>query len=170
MRRSAIALWATLCALALTAGPAAAQDARQTAEDSALAGQVGPVQVNAPVRVASDGNDEQPSASVGGPQTTSDSAGAAPVGPVGGNASVRVLSDGENSSAGGGGAGGGSGGGAAGGSSAGGPQAVNDSIGAAQVGPVEADAPVRVASDGDNGSAQSGSGGGFRPPRGQAGA
>lgn len=60
MRRSAIALWATLCALALTAGPAAAQDARQTVEDSALAGQVGPVQVNAPVRVASDGNNEHP--------------------------------------------------------------------------------------------------------------
>ncbi len=66
MRRSANALWATLFALALTAGPAAAQDAPQTVDDSALGAQVGPVQVNAPVRVASDGNSEQPSASIGG--------------------------------------------------------------------------------------------------------
>ena len=77
MRPSATALWATVLALALTAGPAAAQEATQTVQDSALAGQVGPVQVNAPVRVASDGDNEALSASVGGPQTATGSEGSA---------------------------------------------------------------------------------------------
>ena len=38
MRPSATALWATVLALALTAGPAAAQEATQTVQDSAPGG------------------------------------------------------------------------------------------------------------------------------------
>ena len=57
MRRSAIALGASVLALALTAGPAVAEPGvAQTVDDTAGAAQVGAVAVNAPVRVASDGN------------------------------------------------------------------------------------------------------------------
>ncbi len=103
MTRSAAALGATMLALALAAGPARAAPATQTIEDSAASGQVGSVQVDAPVRVASDGDNSPPSATVsGGDQTTSDSTGSAQAGSAQVNAPVRVLSDGENASSGGG--------------------------------------------------------------------
>jgi hypothetical protein len=144
MRRSALALWAAMTALALTAGPAAAQSAgEQNVTDSTGAAQVGPTEVNAPVRVLSDGNNPGPSATVGGPQTTGNSNGAAQVGPTQVNAPVRVASDGDNNAAASG--------------SAGGEQTVSDSNGSAQVGAAGASAPVRVASDGDNRSGGSGS-------------
>jgi hypothetical protein len=70
MRRSALALGATVMALALTTGPAAAQSGgEQTVTGSTGAAQAGPTEVNAPIRVASDGNDPAPSATVGAPQT-----------------------------------------------------------------------------------------------------
>ena len=95
MRRSALALGATVMALALTAGPAAAQSGgQQTVTGSVAAAQGGPTEVNAPVRVLSDGNDPAPSATVGAPQMAEDSNGTAQAGPIGANAPVRVLSDG----------------------------------------------------------------------------
>ena len=65
MRRSAIALGASLLALALNAGPAAAQaegPVQQQVTDSTGAIQVGPTAVDAPVRVLSDGGDAGDSA------------------------------------------------------------------------------------------------------------
>jgi len=57
MRRSAFALGASVLALALTAGPAAADPTPgQTVTDTTGAVQVGAAAVNAPVRVASDGD------------------------------------------------------------------------------------------------------------------
>src|SRR5918992_3919854 len=99
MQRSALALGASILALALTAGPAGAQSGGpQTVTDSNGAAQVGPAEVNAPIRVLSDGNNESPDAgaSVGAPQTTTDSEASAQTGPAEVNAPVRVLSDGEN--------------------------------------------------------------------------
>jgi hypothetical protein len=52
MKRSAMALWAAMTALALTAGPAAAQSAGdQVATGSTGTAQAGPTEVNAPIRV-----------------------------------------------------------------------------------------------------------------------
>ena len=142
MKRSAIALGASVLALALTAGPAgAAPDAVQTVDGSAGAAQVGSAEVNAPVRVLSDGENAPAATPATGPQTTGDSTAAAQVGSAEVNAPVRVLSDGDD----GGSGTAGSGGGAA-------EQSTSDSTGSAQVRSVEADAPVRVLSDGDNGS------------------
>ena len=101
MRRSALALWAAVTALALTAGPAAAQSAgQQTVTDSTGTAQVGPTQVDAPVRVLSDGENASSGGSTGGEQTVSDSNGSAQVGSAGVNAPVRVASDGDNGAAG----------------------------------------------------------------------
>jgi hypothetical protein len=138
MKRSALALGASVIALALTAGPAAAEPGvGQTVDDSTGAAQVGAVSVDAPVRVASDGDSTTAGASAGGPQTTGGSTGAAQVTSVDANAPVRVLSDGDDAEAGG---------------SAGGTESTGDSTGSAQVGAADVDAPVRVASDGDNSS------------------
>jgi hypothetical protein len=136
MRRSALALVASVIALALTAGPAAADPAAgQTVGDSTGSVQIGTVAVDAPVRVASDGDSATTGASAGGPQTIADSSGSAQVTSVDANAPVRVLSDGDDTE---------------GAGSAGGTQSAGDSNGSAQVGAPEVDAPVRVASDGDN--------------------
>ena len=79
MKRSALALGASVLALALTAGPAAAEPgAGQTVDDTTGAAQVGAVAVDAPVRVASDGDSTTAGASAGGPQTTGDSTGGGP--------------------------------------------------------------------------------------------
>ena len=138
MNRSFFALGAATAALALTAGPAwAAPTATQSVNDSILAAQVGSVQVNAPVRVLSDGDNAAPgAAATGGRQTTDDSVGTAQVTAVRANVPVRVLSDGENGSA-------------ATRHPTGG-QTVRDSIGSAQAGSVEVDAPVRVLSEADD--------------------
>jgi hypothetical protein len=136
MRHSALALGASVIALALTAGPAAADPGvGQTVEGSTGAAQIGAVAVDAPVRVASDGGNATTGASVGGPQTTGDSTGSAQVTSVDASAPIRVLSDGDDTQ---------------GAGSAGGTQTTGDSDGSAQVGAVDADAPVRLASDGDN--------------------
>ena len=67
MNRSFFALGAATAALALTAGPAwAAPTATQSVNDSILAAQVGSVQVNAPVRVLSDGDNAAPGAAATG--------------------------------------------------------------------------------------------------------
>ena len=138
MRRSALALGATVMALALTAGPAAAQSGgAQTVTDSTGAAQAGPTEVNVPIRVASDGNDPAPSATVGAPQTADNSSGTAQAGSTEVSAPVRVLSDGKNAPSGG---------------SPGGEQTASDSTGA-QAGSVGVNAPIRVASDGDDGGA-----------------
>ena len=139
MKRSALALGASVFALALTAGPAAAEPGvGQAVDDSTAAAQAGAVSVNAPVRVASDGDSTTAGASAGGPQTSGESTGAAQVNSVDANAPVRVLSDGDDADAGGG--------------SAGGTESTAGSTGSAQVGAGDVDAPVRVASDGDNSS------------------
>lgn len=140
MRRSALALGATVFALALTAGPAAAEPgASQAVDDSIGSAQVGAVGIDAPVRVLSDGDSATTGASAGGPQTTGDSTGAAQVTSVDANAPVRVLSDGDDASD------------ALSGTTA--PeQSTADSSGSAQVGSPTASAPVRVLSDGDNAS------------------
>jgi hypothetical protein len=146
MRRSALALGASVLALALTAGPAAADPVPgQSATDTTGAVQVGAVAVNAPVRVASDGDGSTTGVTAGGPQTTGDSTGSAQVTSVHADAPVRVLSDGDDATTGQGGAGG--------------TQDASDSLGSAQAGAVDANAPVRVGSDGDN-SAGGGNGGG----------
>ena len=143
MKRSVLALGASVLALALTAGPAAAEPGvGQTVDDSTAAAQVGAVSVDAPVRVASDGDSATTGASAGGPQTTGESTGAAQATSVDANAPVRVLSDGDDTEAAG---------------SAGGTESTSDSTGSAQVGASGVDAPVRVASDGDN-SSDAGSG------------
>jgi hypothetical protein len=138
MRRSALALGASVIALALTAGPAAADPgAGQTVADSTGSVQIGAVAVDVPVRVASDGDIATTGAGAGGPQTTGDSSGSAQVTSVDANAPVRVLSDGDDTE---------------GAGSAGGTQSTGDSTGSAQVGAADVSAPVRVFSDGDNSS------------------
>ena len=92
MRHSVLALGASVMALALTAGPAAAQsDGEQTVTGSVAAAQGGPTEVNAPVRVLSDGNDPAPSATIGAPQTAENSNGTAQAGPIGVNAPAQLL-------------------------------------------------------------------------------
>src|SRR5918996_374740 len=102
MRRSAIALWASTIALALTAGPAAAasgEPAQQT-DGSTGAAQAGEADVDAPVRVLSDGdNAADDSAGQDGSQSSGESNGSAQTGDTDVDAPVRVLSDGDNSSA-----------------------------------------------------------------------
>lgn len=135
MKRSVLALGASVLALALTAGPAAADPGPgQSVADSTGAAQIGAVSVDAPVRVLSDGNSATTGASAGGPQTTSDSTGSAQVTSVEANAPVRVLSDGDDADTGGSGP----------------EQSVDDSAAPAQAGSPSVDAPVRVLSDGDN--------------------
>jgi hypothetical protein len=137
MRRNALALGASVIALALTAGPAAADPgAGQTVGDSTGSVQIGAVAVAAPVRVASDGDTATTGASAGGPQTIGDSTGSAQVASVDANAPVRVLSDGDNTSD-------------AGPASSGPEQSVEGSSGSAQVGAPTAFAPVRVLSRGN---------------------
>jgi hypothetical protein len=138
MRRSVLALGASVFALALTAGPAAAEP--QTVDNSTGAAQVGAVAVDAPVRVASDGDSQTAGASAGGPQATGDSTGSAQVTSVDADAPVRVLSDGDDAEA--------------GTTASGGEQSSADSNGSAQMGSAEASAPVRVLSDGDNAGAE----------------
>ena len=116
MIRSASVLGAVL-ALALASPPAWAgtPSANQTTRHSAVAGQIGSVEVAAPVRVASDGSspaapgvhatgeqsavrgdDAGSSANGGGgSQTAGDSTGAAQAGSQSVDAPVRVLSDGD---------------------------------------------------------------------------
>jgi hypothetical protein len=138
MKRSALALGASVLALALTAGPAAADPGvGQVVGDSTAAAQVGAVSVDAPVRVLSDGDSATTGASTGGPQTTTETTGGAQVTSADVNAPVRVLSDGNDAEV---------------GASAGGDETTADSTGSAQVGATDVDTPVRVASDGDNAS------------------
>jgi hypothetical protein len=139
MKRSAIALAASVLALALTAGPASA-DPGQTVADSTGVAQVGGVALSAPVRVASDGDNGTAGAGEAGPQSTGDSTGAAQVSAVHANAPVRVLSDGNDGSS-------------DGGATAAPEQSVGDSSGAVQVGSLRVDAPARVASDGNEAGA-----------------
>jgi hypothetical protein len=142
MKRSALALGASVLALALTAGPAAADPGTgQVVGDSTAAAQVGAVSVDAPVRVLSDGDSATTGAAAGGSQTTTETTGGAQVTSVNANAPVRVLSDGDDSQRGG---------------STAGPESTTDSTGSAQVGAAGVDAPVRVASDGDNSSGEAG--------------
>jgi hypothetical protein len=125
MRHSAIALGASVLALALQAAPAAAQ--------------VGTVQVDAPVRVLSDGGNAEPAGVTGAPQDSGDSTASGQVGAADVNAPVRVLSDGDN-------AGGETSQPAAGGTE----QAADDTNGSAQVEPANVSAPIRVLSEGDD--------------------
>jgi len=138
MKRNALALAASFLALALMAGPAAAQSGVQEVDDSTGALQVGAVAVDVPVRVASDGDSTTTGATTAGPQTTQDSTGAGQVGAVDADVPVRVLSDGGDAEP-----------QAAAGA---GEQSTDDTLGSAQVGAVDVAAPVRVASDGDDSS------------------
>jgi hypothetical protein len=107
MRRTASVLGSALVTLALTGSPAWAGPPAQSTENSTGAAQVGPVDVDAPVRIASDGDNQGAAQGKGGSQGIDDSTGAAQVGPVGANAPVRVLSDGDNEAGEAGGSGGG---------------------------------------------------------------
>ena len=98
MRRSFLALGGSMLALALTAGPAAA-DPTQEVTGSTGAAQVGAVNAAAPVRVASDGNDAGSRPTQASPQTAADSQGGGQAGSVQADAPVRVLSDGDQSAA-----------------------------------------------------------------------
>ena len=148
MRRTVVALGASVLALALGAGPAqAAPDAVQSVDQTTGAAQVGAVAVDAPVRVASDGDNQAAGTTAGEPQATTDSTGAAQVSSVDATAPVRVLSDGDDSAPSG-----------TTGASAGGPeQSTDDSSGSAQVGSPGVTAPVRVASAGAAGGDRGGS-------------
>jgi hypothetical protein len=164
MNRSFLTLGASVLALAMTSGPAwAASAAPQVVDDSIVAVQAGPVAVDAPVRVLSDGQNGSTAAPApAGPQQANDSIGVVQAKSVKADAPVRVLSDGDNGPASAGGSGG----------ATRGPQSVNDSAGAVQAHPIVVDAPVRVASDGDNGRLgggapqQSGDGSGGGAPSG----
>lgn len=145
MKRNVVALGASVLALALGAGPAqAAPGATQSVNDTTGAAQVGAVAVNAPVRVASDGDSQPVNAAAAAPQTTSDSTGGAQVSSVGADAPVRVLSHGNDAAP-----------ADSGSSSAAADQTTAGSSGTAQVGSPSVSAPVRVASDGDNSASES---------------
>ena len=103
MRRTVSVLGSALATLALVGSPAWAS---QSTTNSTGAAQVGPVGVDAPVRIASDGDNQGTAQSEGGSQGIGDSTGAAQVGPVEAHAPVRVLSDGDNQDGGAGGNGG----------------------------------------------------------------
>jgi hypothetical protein len=111
----------------------------QVTGDSTGAAQAGPVDVDAPVRVRSDGGDTGSGTAGGAPQTTGDSTGTAQVGSADADAPVRVLSDGGDTGS---------------ATADGAPQTAGDTTGAAQVGSADVAAPVRVLSDG--GDARSG--------------
>jgi len=84
-----------MLALALTAGPASAApgDPIQQATGSTGAAQVGPVSVDVPVRVASDGTDDAaPQPAVAVDQSSNDQAGGAQAGTVQADVPVRALS------------------------------------------------------------------------------
>src|SRR5262245_55449125 len=140
MRRSAMAPWAGVLALALTAGPAAAApgDPAQQITNSTGAAQAGPVQADAPVRVLSDGDNAATQPAQPGDQATGDSNASAQVGTAQVDAPVRVASDGDNA-----------------GSEQ--PavtvdQGADNSDGAAQVADARVNAPVRVASEQGSGA------------------
>jgi hypothetical protein len=69
---------------------------QQTTTDSEGTAQAGPANVEAPVRLLSDGNDTSSGGDSGGGQTTTGSGGTVQVGIAGANAPVRVLSDGDD--------------------------------------------------------------------------
>jgi hypothetical protein len=142
MRRSLIALGASVLALALNAAPAAAQtgDPGQQVGDSTGAAQVGAVQADVPVRVLSDGENAEPAGVTATPQDSGDSTAAAQVGSADVNAPVRVLSDGDNG-----------GGEASQPAGSGTEQTADDSSGSAQIEPADVSAPIRVLSEGDDG-------------------
>src|SRR5919109_111209 len=146
MRRTASVLGSALAILALAGTPAWAATPAQSTDNSTAAAQVGPVDVDAPVRIASDGDNEA-AASEGSAagQSTTGSEAAAQVGPVDVDAPVRIASDGDDRGE---------------ARATGGSQGVDDSTGAAQVGPVGASAPVRVLSKGNDGTAGAGGPGG----------
>lgn len=98
MRRSSIALNASVLALALHAAPAAAQtgDPGQQIGDSTGAAQVGAVQADAPVRVLSDGNNAESAGGTTAPQDSGEATASGQVGSADVNAPVRVLSDGDD--------------------------------------------------------------------------
>ena len=139
MHRSTPVLVAVLAA-ALAAPPAQADapNTTQRSTGSAVVGQIGPTRVDAPVRIASDGNDTaaDPGYTVAD-QSSYRSAGSLQA--TGGRlrVPVRILSRGDS----------------AGDDSPAaepGGQRVDRSTGAAQAGPIDAAAPVRVLSDGDD--------------------
>jgi len=140
MKRSAIALSASVLALALHAAPAAAQtgDVGQQIGDSTGAAQVGAVQAEVPVRVLSDGNNAEPAAVAAAPQDSGDSTASGQVGSADVSAPVRVASDGDNA-------------GSAGETGGGAEQTADGSTGSAQAEPGNVSAPIRVLSDGDDG-------------------
>ena len=109
----------------------------QSVNDSVGAVQVGPVDAQAPVRVASDG-ENRPSAGSGSTrQTSHDSVGTVQVGATDVRAPIRVLSDGDDESAGSGAS-----------SGTPGSQSSTDSVGVAQIAPIRLELPVRLVSDG----------------------
>jgi hypothetical protein len=103
MRRTASVLGSALVTLALAGSPAWASPPAQSTENSTGAAQVGPVGVDAPVRIASDGDNQGAAQATGGSQSVDDSTGTAQVGPAEANAPVRVLSDGDDNVGGAGG-------------------------------------------------------------------
>jgi hypothetical protein len=102
MRRTlSRAVGVTAVALALGAGPAAAgEPPSQQATNSNATAQVAGTDVDAPVRVASRGdNAPAPGPQQSGRQNVADPTGAAQVGDTSVDAPVRVLSDGDNTGA-----------------------------------------------------------------------
>ena len=138
MNRSAIALGASVIAFAIPVTGAAAAPSPQVIESSVAAVQAGSVQVNAPVRVLSDGDNAGTGGGgtgTAGPQSVARSIGALQVGWIDVFAPIRVLSDGDNA--------------APGSSPSGGSQTILDSIVAGQIVSPVIRAPVNVLSDGD---------------------
>jgi hypothetical protein len=117
----------------------------ESTADSTGSAQVGAADVDAPVRVASDGDNSSDAGSgtAAPEQSVDDSSGSAQAGSPNVAAPVRVLSDGDSST------------GDAGADAGAGPQTVGDSSGSAQVGSPSLFAPVRVLSGGTGPSDES---------------
>jgi hypothetical protein len=139
MRRSSLALGASMITLALTGGDAMAQTPAQDVVGSVAGVQVTAVEVEAPVRVLSPGDAAAPApAPAAEPQAATESTGAVQVAGVQVKAPVRVASRGDDDAA----------------PAPAGPepaaQAATGSTGAVQAKAVTVRAPVRVLSRGDD--------------------
>jgi hypothetical protein len=142
MRRTSLALGASMLTVALGGGDATADTPPIVQQVTGTIGgvQVGPTGVDAPVRVVSPGDSAQSaapqSAPAASPQSSEGSVGTAQAGSVSVHAPVRVLSKGDDA--------------ARSAAPSGGEQKVKSTAVGAQVASVSVHAPVRVLSDGDD--------------------
>ena len=86
--------------MATTVRPGGSGGADQTTRDSAVTAQAGSIDAHAPVRVASDGDDDGAGTGTsGGPQSVDDSVFTVQIGALELFAPIRVASDGDSSRA-----------------------------------------------------------------------